>query len=175
MPKKVEELDCEPLEDQVEMPKEDVVDEVLEESDDEIIEIKRPKKTPLGKPKKVEKRERTPAQKAAWEKCLERRAETRASRSEIKKNDEKLLAEYKESLKKKQVKKVLKKAESIKKKAIMLDEDLDEISDDETPLEVVKAKVKENRAKRAAPVKKATQPAHRPVTPEPIEPRIIFR
>lgn len=170
MPKKVEEVASEPLEDQEETPKEEVAEECLEESDDEIIEIKKPKKTPLGKPKKVEKRERTPAQIAAWERCLQKRAEARAARTEIKKNDEKLLAEYKESLKKKQVKKVVKKAEAIKKKAIMLDEDLDEISDDDTPIEVVKAKAKQNRAKRATPVKQPVQPP-----PEPMVPRIIFR
>jgi hypothetical protein len=170
MPKKVEEVASEPLEDQEETPKEEVAEECLEESDDEIIEIKKPKKTPLGKPKKVEKRERTPAQIAAWERCLQKRAEARAARTEIKKNDEKLLAEYKESLKKKQVKKVVKKAEAIKKKAIMVDEDLDEISDDETPIEVVIAKAKQNRAKRATPVKQPVQPP-----PEPMVPRIIFR
>jgi len=175
MPKKIETIEEETLDNQAEMPNPEPVEEISEESDDEIIEIKKPKKTPLVKSVPREKKPRSEAQIAAFQRCREKLAEAKASRTEIKKNDEKLLAEYKESLKKKQVKKVVKKAEAIKKKAIMLDEDLDDISDDETPLEVVKAKAKENRAKRAAPVKKATQPTQRPVTPEPVGPRIIFR
>lgn len=140
---------------------EDVEEEVQEE--DECIQIvKKPvKKKIYQKKEPVEpkpKKERTEAQKKAWERCLANRQKNREDRKKVQDDDAKLLAEYKKQLSKKSETKVVKKAVSIKKKAIMRDEDLDEISEDETPIEVVKQKI----AQRRQPVKKQFPP------PEPV-------
>jgi len=162
-------------------------------SEDEIIEIKKPTKKKVYKKKVVEpepevapveeivvdddllveepivpdtpkpKRERTPAQKAAWEKCLANRAKAREERNIVKDSDAKLLAEYKKQLAKKSEKKIVKKAIGIKKKAIMRDEDLDEISEEDVPIEVVKEKIKSTRRPRGKSV-------HEP-EPEPLIPK----
>ena len=148
----------------------------------EIIEIKKPTKKKVYKKKVVEpepevvpveeivvdddllveepivpdtpkpKRERTQAQKAAWEKCLANRAKAREERNIVKDSDAKLLAEYKKQLAKKSEKKIVKKAIGIKKKAIMRDEDLDEISEEDVPIEVVKEKIKSTRRPRTKSV-----------------------
>ena len=144
-----------------EVPQEE---EVVEE--DECIEIKKPvkkkiyqKKQPVEGEEPKPKRERTEAQKKAWERCLASRQKNREDRKKIQDEDAKLLAEYKKQLAKKSEAKVVKKAVGIKKKAIMRDEDLDEISEDETPIEVVKQKIAQ---RRKPPVKKEL-PAPEPV------------
>lgn len=141
-------------------------DEVEEPTEDECIEIKKPvkkkiyqKKQPVEGAEPKPKRERTEAQKKAWEKCLANRQKNREDRKKIQDEDAKLLAEYKKQLAKKTEAKVVKKAVGIKKKAIMRDEDLDEISEDETPIEVVKQKISQ---RRKPPVKNEL-PAPEPV------------
>ena len=140
-----------------EVPQEEVVEE------DECTEIKKPVKKKIYQRKEsVEpkpKRERTEAQKKAWERCLASRQKNREDRKKIQDEDAKLLAEYKKQLAKKSEAKVVKKAVGIKKKAIMRDEDLDEISEDETPIEVVKQKI----AQRRAPKPRAPAPPAEPV------------
>jgi hypothetical protein len=118
------------------------VEEILVD-DDLLVDVPIVPETP--KPKK---KERTPAQIAAWEKCLANRAKAREERSKVKESDAKLLAEYKKQLAKKSEKKIVKKAIGIKKKAIMRDEDLDAISEEEVPIEVVKEKIKSSRRPR---------------------------
>ena len=94
------------------------------------------------------KRERTPAQKAAWEKALKKRAENR-----------KLRAEEREESKKKQI---VKKAVRIKKEQI-IDEAL-ELSDDSSDeddveeIQRVKQYVNKKKAKRVAKAKAKANP-----------------
>lgn len=136
------------------------------QEEDECIEIKKPvkkkiyqKKQPVEGSEPKPKRERTEAQKKAWERCLASRQKNREDRKKIQDEDAKLLAEYKKQLAKKSEAKVVKKAVNIKKKAIMRDEDLEEISEDETPIEVVKQKI----AQRRKPAVKKEFPAPEPV------------
>ena len=97
------------------------------------------------------KRERTPAQKAAWEKALKKRAENR-----------KLRAEEREESKKKQI---VKKAVRIKKEQI-IDEAL-ELSDDSSDeddveeIQRVKQYVNKKKAKRVAKAKVKANPVTR--------------
>lgn len=141
---------------------EDPVEEEQVEEDECIQIVKKPvKKKIYQKKEPIEpkpKKERTEAQKKAWERCLANRQKNREDRKKVQDDDAKLLAEYKKQLSKKSESKVVKKAVGIKKKAIMRDEDLDEISEDETPIEVVKQKI----AQRRQPVKKQLPP------PEPV-------
>lgn len=137
---------------------EEVVEEEPVEEDECIQIVKKPvkkkiyqKKEPVEGAEPKPKRERTQAQKDAWERCLANRQKNREDRKKIQEEDAKLLAEYKKQLAKKSETKVVKKAVGIKKKAIMRDEDLDEISEDETPIEVVKQKIAQ---RRKPPVKK---------------------
>lgn len=142
---------------------EEVIEEEQPVSEDECIQVKKPVKKPIYKKKEpIEpkpKRERTPAQIAAWEKCLANRQKNREDRKKIQDEDAKLLAEYKKQLAKKAESKVVKKAVGIKKKAIVREQDLDEISEDETPIEVVKEIIKKRR--QPAP-KKQPQPQPEP-------------
>ena len=80
---------------------EDVEEEVQEE--DECIQIvKKPvKKKIYQKKEPVEpkpKKERTEAQKKAWERCLANRQKNREDRKKVQDDDAKLLAEYKKQL-----------------------------------------------------------------------------
>jgi hypothetical protein len=142
---------------------EEVIEEEQPVSEDECIQVKKPVKKPIYKKKEPTepkpKRERTEAQKAAWERCLASRQKNREDRKKIQDDDAKLLAEYKKQLAKKAETKVVKKAVGIKKKAIVREQDLDEISEDETPLEVVKEIIKKRR--QPAP-KKQSQPEPEP-------------
>ena len=135
---------------------EEVVEEEQPVSEDECIQVKKPVKKPIYKKKQPAeqkpKRERTQAQKDACERCLASRQKNREDRKKVQNEDAKLLAEYKKELAKRAEAKVVKKAVGIKKKAIMRDESLDEISEDETPIEVVKEKIKKTRQPRAKPV-----------------------
>jgi len=83
------------------------------------------------------KKPRTEAQIKAFATCLEKKKEKAKLRAE----EAKRLAEYD---KKALEEKVVAKAISIKKKQIKKQIVLDEISDDDTPIEVVKEKVRSN-------------------------------
>lgn len=145
---------------------EDVEEEEVQEEDECIQIVKKPvkkkiyqKKEPVEGAEPKPKRERTEAQKKAWERCLANRQKNREDRKKVQDDDAKLLAEYKKQLAKKSETKVVKKAVGIKKKAIMRDEDLDQISEDETPIEVVKQKI----AQRRQPAPKKQLPPREPV------------
>lgn len=148
-------------------------EEIVEEqpvSEDECIQIKKPVKKKVYKKKEPEegeepkpKKERTQAQKDAWAKCLANRTKNRQEREVIKGDDAKLLAEYKKQLAKKTETKIIKKAIGIKKKQIVREEEIDDISEDETPIEVVKEIIKKRRqpvAKKQLPSK--PQPEQEP-------------
>ena len=143
---------------------EEIVEEEQPVSEDECIQVKKPVKKAIYKKKQPAepkpKRERTEAQKKAWEKCLASRQKNREDRKKVQDEDAKLLAEYKKQLAKKAEAKVVKKAVGIKKKAIMRDESLDEISEDETPIEVVKEKIKKTRQPRAKPAVREPAPEY---------------
>jgi len=153
-------------------------EEVVEDepvSEDECIQIKKPvkkkvykKKEPVEGEEPKPKRERTEAQKQAWERCLANRTKNREDRKKIQDEDAKLLAEYKKQLAKKTETKIVKKAVGIKKKQIIREEEIDEISEDETPIEVVKEIIK----KRRQPAVKKQLPAKPQPEPEP-EKRVL--
>ena len=155
-------------------------EEIVEDepvSEDECIQIKKPvkkkvykKKEPVEGEEPKPKRERTPAQIAAWERCLANRTKNRQDRKVVQDEDEKLLAEYKKQLSKKTETKIVKKAIGIKKKQIVREEELDDISEDETPIEVVKEIIK----KRRQPAPKKQLPAKQQPEPEPIKRVLTF-
>jgi hypothetical protein len=153
---------------------EEVVEEEQVVSEDECIQVKKPVKKPIYKKKESAepkpKRERTEAQKKAWERCLASRQKNREDRKKIQDEDAKLLAEYKKQLAKKTETKIVKKAVNIKKKHIMREEEMDEISDDETPIEVVKEIIK----KRRQPAPKKQLPSKPQPEPEPLKKVLTF-
>ena len=110
---------------------------VIEEEEDEEEETPKPVSRAVAKP-------RTEAQKLAFEKCKAKRDENAKKRLA----DAKKLAEYE---KKALEEKLISKAISIKKKQIKKQVILDEISDDETPIEKVKEMAK--KIKPVAPEK----------------------
>jgi len=138
---------------------EPVDEEIL--SDDEEIEIKKAIKQPKVKAEKEkpekpesgckppvrEKKERTQAQKDAWARCIEARQAKRTGRAEKKEVYNKELEEYKKGLELKKHEKFVKKAVAIKKRHQIVDEVLDEMSDnDDIPDEVIKEKIQKRRA-----------------------------
>jgi hypothetical protein len=135
-------------------------------SDDETIEIKKPPKlTPMYKREKkakdpnAPKKERTPAQIAAWERCCAARKAREAERYALREKEMEDIKKYKESLAKKQTRNVIKKAVNVKKKYAVVDEVLDDISDGEDiPLEVVKHAIKERRARAQTASRQQRQP-----------------
>ena len=146
MPRKQKDLEI--LEELVAEP------EPVEESDGEM-EIKPQKKRIYNvKPKdpNAPKRERTDAQKLAWEKALAARQANRDNRKTEKESEKERIARElneKKLLAKKQVEdKIVRKAISIKKKAIKKEIILDEISDDDTPIEEIKKIVKRQQPNR---------------------------
>lgn len=107
---------------------------VESESEDEAEEVPVPKK----------KRERTPAQIAAFEKALKTKADNakkRAAEAKKKADDERAELE----------KKLVQKALALKKKQIKKAAVLDEISDDDTPVEKIKEIAKMIPAKKQEP------------------------
>lgn len=149
---------------------EEVVEEEQPVSEDECIQIKKPvkrkvykKKEPVEGEEPKPKKERTQAQKDAWAKCLANRTKNRQDRKVVQDEDAKLLAEYKKQLAKKTETKIIRKAVGIKKKQIVREEEIDDISEDETPIEVVKEIIK----KRRQPVAKKQLPPTRQVEEEP--------
>jgi len=153
---------------------EEVVEEEQVVSEDECIQVKKPVKKPIYKKKEPAepkpKRERTEAQKAAWDRCLASRQKNREDRKKVQDEDAKLLAEYKKQLAKKTETKIVKKAVGIKKKQIVREEEIDEISEDETPIEVVKEIIK----KRRQPAPKKQLPPKQYVEPEPEKMALTF-
>ncbi len=153
---------------------EEVVEEEQVLSEDECIQVKKPVKKPIYKKKEPAepkpKRERTEAQKAAWDRCLASRQKNREDRKKVQDDDAKLLAEYKKQLAKKTETKIVKKAVGIKKKQIVREEEIDEISEDETPIEVVKEIIK----KRRQPAPKKQLPPKQYVEPEPEKMALTF-
>ena len=153
---------------------EEVVEEEQVVSEDECIQVKKPVKKPIYKKKEPAepkpKRERTEAQKAAWDRCLASRQKNREDRKKVQDDDAKLLAEYKKQLAKKTETKIVKKAVGIKKKQIVREEEIDEISEDETPIEVVKEIIK----KRRQPAPKKQLPPKQYVEPEPEKMALTF-
>ena len=138
------------------------------ELDDEPVPVPKGKGRPRKQPVKEQdpdevpkpKRVQTAAQKANFQKCLETRKQNIAIRNEIKK----ALADA-EELKKEEKqadveRKILKKAVVIKKKQILKEAILDEISDDEIPVEVVQKIIKKQQAKKA--VVKSSKPVEPP-------------
>ena len=153
---------------------EEVVEEEQVVSEDECIQVKKPVKKPIYKKKESAepkpKRERTDAQKKAWERCLASRQKNREDRKKIQDEDAKLLEEYKRQLAKKTETKIVKKAVGIKKKQIVREEEIDEISEDETPIEVVKEIIK----KRRQPAPKKQLPSKPQPEPEPLKKVLTF-
>jgi hypothetical protein len=92
------------------------------------------------------KPKRTEAQRLAFERCKAKREENAKKRAD----DAKKLLEYE---KKALEEKLIAKAVSIKKKQIKKQIVLDEISDDDTPIETIKEMVKKNKAVVKAPEK----------------------
>lgn len=131
-----------------------------EESDDDL-EVKIPinpkkKKVYNVKPKDPDapKKPRTEKQIAAWALVVAKREENRNKRmnetADQKKVYEQHLEQVKQSSREKMENKIVNKAISIKKKAIKKEQLLDDISDDETPMEEIKQMV--TRQKRTKPV-----------------------
>lgn len=142
-----------------ESAEEEIIEESAEE-EEEAIEIK--KKTPVRvKPIKEDKRKtsvRTEKQIDAFVKVREIRQLNRDGRAK-----EKLLQE--EELKKENEAKIIKKAISIKKKQIKKQIALDEISDDDEPIELIKEKIIKSNMKSS--IKKSI-PISTPISiPEP--------
>ena len=94
------------------------------------------KKPPEIDGRRKENRERTPAQTAAWNRALEVRNQNR----NLRKEEENRIAEQKNEVKKQLEEKIVRKAISIKKRQIKAEMVLDEVSDDETPIEEIRAK-----------------------------------
>jgi hypothetical protein len=108
------------------------------------------------------KKERTQKQKDAFERCILKKKECASKRNE----DAKRLAAFdKAALEEK----VVKKAISIKKKQIKKQSALDEISDDDTPIEKVK-----EIAKKIAPASLASAQSSAPAK-QTEKPKITFR
>jgi hypothetical protein len=139
-----------------------------------------PKPEPVYKPRAepAVKKERTEAQKEATRRMLEARDAKRAERGSVKavKEDLKAVRDAEiEKLKAQAVKdyqdSLVRKAISIKKKQIKKQVELDEISDDDTPIEEIRQIVKKPQTKvpvKQVPVKQV------PVKQVPTKPVITF-
>lgn len=113
------------------------------------------------------KRERTPAQIAAWERCRAKREENRTLR---KQEDEAAAAEQKTALEKK----VVKKAVKIKKKVLVREAVLDDVSEEsddsdidiQAVRQIIKAKKKRRARRRPSP---SPEPSDSDPEPAPAE------
>jgi hypothetical protein len=163
--------------DESEILLDDTKSEMTDDNEIQVVPVKKgrgrptlPVPDPVYKPreKPAVKKERTEAQKEATRKMLEARDKNRAERKSVKavKEDLKSLRQQQiEELKAQAVKEyqdtLVKKAISIKKKQIKKKAELDEISDDDTPVEEIRKIVK--------------QPAKNfPAKPVNIKPTITF-
>lgn len=136
--------------------------------------IQKPKKKVYNvKPKdpNAPKKERTEAQKKAWEKALATRQANRESRLKEKEQLNQVVVEQKKIAKQAVEQKIVKKAISIKKKQIKKEEVLDEISDDETSYEEVKHIAKKTANKRASQAKPQIDT---PEYQQPQKPSFVF-
>jgi hypothetical protein len=97
------------------------------------------------------KKERTQKQKDAFERCILKKKECASKRND----DAKRLAAFEKAALEE---KVVKKAISIKKKQIKKQSALDEISDDDTPIEKVKALAIDREIAKKIPVKQIEKP-----------------
>ena len=154
MNKKVEDLET------LEVLSGDIPDVDLQnETDDDLQVAKTPKTVKKRvynvKPKdpNAPKKERTPAQIEAWNKALATRQANRDSRLTEKQKVVEDLKKKADVAKKAVEEKIVKKAISIKKKQIKKEIMLDEVSDDETPVEEIKKIVKEKRQQPPRTVK----------------------
>lgn len=134
-----------------------------------------PKPDPVYKPRTQPqvKKERTEAQKEATRRMLEARDAKRAERGSVKavKEDLKAVRDAEiEKLKEQAVKdyqdSLVRKAISIKKKQIKKQAELDEISEDETPIEEIRKIVKKAPVKPSVPMKAVTQKPQVPQKPQ---------
>ena len=127
------------------------------ELDDEPVPVPkgkgRPRKSPVKeinpdeppKPKRIQ----TAAQKANFQKCLETRKQNIAMRNQ-QKADLAAAEELKKEEKQKEVeRKILKKAIVIKKRDVIKEAILEEVSDDDIPIEIVQKIIKKQQAKKA--------------------------
>ena len=130
----------------------------MSEEDLEVLEEPAPEVETIEKVKKP----RTQKQIEAFEKARKVRDEKRGERKEVRVKAEN---EYK----KEKEEKIVKKAIAIKKKQIIQDADLDNISEDDIPVEVIK---KIMTRKKALPKPKPS--AQRANTPEPFRPSLSF-
>lgn len=153
MPRRKKEVEVHEIEPEPEVEHE-VVDEPAPEAVEavEVVEeceplIKKPEKKNYKKTGTSRNKVRTEKQKEAWALCLQKKKEKQDEIRAQKAEDQRLLQEYKDHLKKLNEKKIVKKAIAIKKKAIMLDEELMD-SDEEIPLEEVHEKIKQSRQKK---------------------------
>ena len=134
------------------------------DTDDELQVIKTPlpvkKRIYNVKPKDPDapKKERTPAQVEAWNKALATRQANRESRMTEKKRIAEDLKKKADMAKKAVEDKIVKKAISIKKKQIKKEILLDEVSDDETPVEEIKKIVKDKRQQPPRTIKVVEPP-----------------
>lgn len=156
--------------------------ENVQDEDQPVAEVEEPEDDSIQKPKKkvynvkpkdpnAPKKERTEAQKKAWEKALATRQANRESRLKEKEQLNQVVVEQKKIAKQAVEQKIVKKAISIKKKQIKKEEVLDEISDDETPYEEVKQIAKKTANKRASQAKpQIDTPEYQP----PQKPSFIF-
>ena len=108
------------------------------------VEEKDPDEVP--KPKRVQSEK----QKENFKKALEARKRNFEARQEERRVAEEEKQIQREEKKKEVERKVLKKAVCIKKKEILSQASLDEISDDEIPIEIVEKIIKRQRAKKVA-------------------------
>ena len=140
--KNLENLDelCKIYEDDNQIQKEKE-EETLDESENEIEETPIELPPPTTAKPKSKRSQRSPKQIETFNRALEIRKQKIAERKE---NKEKERAEAKAALEEK----IVKKAVSIKKKQIKKQAVLDDISDDETPIEEIKEIVKKPRKKK---------------------------
>lgn len=119
-------------------------------------------------PKPKEKKPRTPAQIEAFKKVVAIRQANRDKRKTEAELEMEEFRKYKESL-------IIKKAVSIKKKQLKQLKPLNDISDDETPIEEIKQIIKPAYKPQAiqAPVIKAP-PVQPPTPSKPVKPTFYF-
>jgi hypothetical protein len=134
------------------------------ESDGESVGIQA-KKVKIDRRKKGN-HERTEAQKLAFEKAKKIRDGRRQERANVKIEEE-------QKKKKEMEERILKKAVSIKKKQIVREALLEEISDEEIPMEVIK-KIQKRLPARQTPIKNQELPPQQPQYLQPQYPQYSF-
>jgi hypothetical protein len=159
--KKVDLLSCVKEQEQPKEPEKPVEEEESQDEEEEFPSLQAPKLDKRAKGM----HERTEAQKAATERLLA----GKALYLEKKKLEKQLKAEQE---KKELEEKILSKAISIKKKQLKKSV-LDEISDDDTPMEEIKAIVKTKKSKPIPNPKPPPAPVQ-PMIQIPLKPKYVF-